>query len=64
MNRTEKIDWMDKGVRDELPEMREKYEPVRLPSRYWEPELEEEDLARMEREYEGSELDDEPFPFD
>lgn len=35
-----------------------------LPSRYWEPEPDEEDLERMEREYEGSELDDEPLPFE
>ena len=35
-----------------------------LPSRYWEPQPDEEDLARMEREYEGSELDDEPLTFE
>ena len=35
-----------------------------LPSRYWGPEPDEEDLERMAREYEGSELDDEPLPFD
>ena len=35
-----------------------------LPSRYWEPEPDEEDLERMAQEYEGSELDDEPLPFE
>ena len=35
-----------------------------LPSRYWEPEPDEEDLERMKREYQGSELDDEPLPFE
>jgi hypothetical protein len=39
----------------------ERYE---LPSRFWEPQPDEEDLARMEREYEGSELYDEPLPFE
>jgi len=34
-----------------------------LPSRFWEPEPDEEDLMRLEQEYEGSELDDEPLPF-
>ena len=34
-----------------------------LPSRFWEPEPDEEDLKRLEQEYEGSELDDEPLPF-
>ena len=35
-----------------------------LPSRFWEPEPDEEDLERMAQEYEGSELDDEPLPFE
>ena len=35
-----------------------------LPGRCWEPQPDEEDLARMEQEYEGSELDDEPLPFE
>ena len=35
-----------------------------LPSRFWEPLPDEEDLARMEREYEGSKLDEEPLPFE
>ena len=33
-------------------------------SRFWEPQPDEEDLERMEREYEGSEEDDEPLPFE
>ena len=40
------------------------HEKNELPSRFWEPEPDEEDLARMAQEYEGSELDDEPLPFD
>ena len=35
-----------------------------LPSRFWEPGPDEEDLKRLEQEYEGSELDDEPLPFE
>ena len=35
-----------------------------LPSRYWGPEPDEEDMERMAREYTGSELDDEPLPFE
>lgn len=35
-----------------------------LPSRFWEPQPDEEDLARMEREYEGGTLDEEPLPFE
>ena len=35
-----------------------------LPTRFWEPEPDEDDLERMKREYEGSELDDEPLPFE
>ena len=35
-----------------------------LPSRFWEPQPDEEDLKRMEQEYEGSEQDDEPLPFE
>ena len=40
------------------------YEKHDLPSRCWEPQPDEEDLERMEREYEGSEEDDEPLPFE
>ena len=40
------------------------YERRELPSRFWEPEPDEEDLKRLEQEYEGSELDDEPLPFE
>ena len=40
------------------------YEKHDLPSRFWEPTPDEEDLERMEREYEGSEEDNEPLPFD
>ena len=35
-----------------------------LPSRFWEPQPDEEDLKRLETEYEGSELDEEPLPFE
>ena len=35
-----------------------------LPSRFWEPQPDEEDLARMEQEYEGSEMNNEPLPFE
>ena len=35
-----------------------------LPSRFWEPQPDEEDLKRLEQEYEGSELDDEPLSFE
>ena len=35
-----------------------------LSSHYWEPQPDEEDLKRLEQEYEGSELDDEPLPFE
>ena len=41
--------------------MREKHD---LPSRFWEPQPDEEDLERIAREYTGSELDDEPLPFE
>ena len=34
-----------------------------LPSRFWEPQPDAEDLERMALEYTGSELDDEPLPF-
>ena len=34
-----------------------------LPSRFWEPQPDAEDLERMEREYKGSALDEEPLPF-
>ena len=34
-----------------------------LPSRYWEPEPDEEELERMKQEYEGGVLDDDPLPF-
>ena len=40
------------------------YERRDLPSRFWEPEPDEEDLKRLEQEYEGSELDDEPLSFE
>ena len=40
------------------------YEKHDLPSRFWEPQPDEEDLERMAREYEVSELDDEPLPFE
>ena len=46
------------------------YEHHDLPSRYWEPEPDEEDLERMAREYEescadeGSWPDNEPLPFE
>lgn len=40
---------------------REKHD---LPSRYWEPAPDKEDLERMKREYEGSELENEPLPFE
>ena len=40
------------------------YEKHDLPSRFWEPEPDEEDLERMAQEYEGSTLDDEPLPFE
>ena len=40
------------------------YERHELPSRFWEPEPDEEDLKRLEQDYEGSELDDEPLPFE
>ena len=40
------------------------YEKHALPSRFREPRPDEEDLERMKREYEGSELDDEPLPFE
>lgn len=35
-----------------------------LPSRYWEPQPDEEDLARTEQEHEGAWMDDEPIPFE
>ena len=35
-----------------------------LPGRYWEPQPDEEDLARLEEGHEGSGLDDEPLPFE
>ena len=35
-----------------------------LPSRFWEPQPDEEDLERTKQEYEGSDLDDEPLPFE
>ncbi len=40
------------------------YEKHDLPSRFWEPQPDEEDWEWMEREYEGSEEDNEPLPFD
>ncbi len=52
-----------------MAEQRKELMPYKneLPSRCWEPYWEDpddEDLERMEREYEGSELDDEPLPFE
>ena len=35
-----------------------------LPSRYWEPQPDEENLERMERENERGWMDDEPLPFE
>ena len=35
-----------------------------LPSRFWEPQPVEEDLERMRREYEDSQQDVEPLPFE
>jgi hypothetical protein len=35
-----------------------------LPSRFWEPEPDEEDLERMKQENEESWMDDEPLPFE
>ena len=35
-----------------------------LPSRFWEPEPDEEDQERMEQENEESWIDDEPLPFE
>ena len=44
--------------------MEKRTESKDLPSRFWEPQPDEEDLERLEAEYEGSELDEEPLPFD
>ena len=41
--------------------MHEQYD---LSSRFWEPEPDEEDLMRLQQEYEDSELDNEPLPFE
>ena len=35
-----------------------------LPSRYWEPQPDEEDIKRMEEGHEGGLLDNEPLPFE
>jgi hypothetical protein len=35
-----------------------------LPSRFWEPEPDEEDLERQEQENEENWMDDEPLPFE
>ena len=35
-----------------------------LPSRFWEPQPDEDDLKRMELEYVENEDDDEPLPFE
>ena len=35
-----------------------------LPSRYWEPQPDEEDIKRMEQENTESWMDDEPLPFE
>ena len=44
------------------------YERHELPSRFWEPEPDEEDLKRIEEEnpkrLEQEGIDDEPLPFD
>ena len=44
--------------------MEKRTETKDMPSRYWEPQPDEEDLKRLETEYEGSELDEEPLPFE
>ncbi len=44
--------------------MEKRTETKDLPSRFWEPQPDEEDLKRLEAEYEGSELDEEPLPFE
>jgi hypothetical protein len=36
----------------------------KLPSRFWEPEPDEEDLERLGQENEESWMDDEPLPFE
>jgi hypothetical protein len=36
----------------------------KLPSRFWEPEPDEEDLERLEQENEENWMDDEPLPFE
>ena len=35
-----------------------------LPSRFWEPEPDEEDLERLEQENKENWMDDEPLPFE
>ena len=35
-----------------------------LPSRFWEPEPDEEDLEKLEQENEEYWMDDEPLPFE
>ncbi len=35
-----------------------------LPSRFWEPEPDEEDLERMRQEHKECWMDDEPLPFE
>ena len=44
--------------------MEKRTETKDLPSRFWEPQPDEEDIDRLEAEYEGSELDEEPLPFE
>ena len=44
--------------------MEKRKEAKDLPSRFWEPQPDEEDLKRLEAEYKGNELDDEPVPFE
>lgn len=53
----------DKGMTEQRRDLGfgEKHD---LPSRFWEPQPDEEDLKRLEQEYEGSEGDDEPLPFE
>ena len=40
------------------------YERHDLPSRFWEPQPDEEDLERMERENTEDWMDDAPLPFE
>ena len=40
------------------------HEQHALPSRFWEPGPDEEELKRLEQKYEVSEADEEPLPFE